>query len=46
MPNDTSYLIEIPLEDKTNGNNILGTYFEMGLERNDSRRKLIQQVIM
>ena len=41
-----NYLMEIPLEDKTNENSCLITYFEVGLEGMDLRTKMLNEVIM
>ena len=46
IPPNSHYLLEIPLEDKTNENSCLISYFEAGIEGNDLRRKLIHRVVM
>jgi hypothetical protein len=40
------YRIEVPLEDKTNENNCVVSYYELGSEGMDLRTKLIHEVIM
>ncbi len=42
----SNYLLELPLEDKTNENNCLISYFEFQAEGDDIRKKLIHQVVM
>lgn len=46
LPAGHTHLLEIPLEDKTNENSGLFSYFEVGLEDNNLKRKLIHSVVM
>jgi insulysin len=46
LKQNSHYLLEIPLEDKTNENNCLISYFECGLEGMDLRTKLTHAVVM
>lgn len=46
LPPNSHYLLEIPLEDKTNENSCLISYFEGGIEGGDLRKKLIHSVVM
>jgi secreted Zn-dependent insulinase-like peptidase len=46
LKGETNYLLEIPLDDKSNENNCLVSYFECGPEGLDLRTKLIHQVVM
>lgn len=46
LPSGKSVLIERNLDDITNENNCLVTYFEVGLEGTDLRTKMLHQVVM
>ena len=48
IASSTSHAIEAPLQDKTNENSCVLTYFESGINnsKNDHRAKLINQVMM
>lgn len=46
LPNGKKILIERNLDDLTNENNCLVTYFEVGLEGTDLRTKMLHQVVM
>ena len=46
IPPNSHYLLEIPLEDRTNENSCLISYFEAGIEGMDLRKKLIHRVVM
>ena len=46
IPPNSHYLLEIPLEDRTNENSCLISYFEAGVEGMDLRKKLIHRVVM
>lgn len=46
LPSGKSVLIERNLDDTTNENNCLVTYFEVGLEGTDLRTKMLHQVVM
>ena len=46
LPAGQSFLLERPLDDPANENNCLITYFEVGPEGTDLRRKLVHQAAM
>jgi insulysin len=46
IPPGKSFLLERIQEDKTNDNNCLIAYFEVGLEGTDIKTKMIHQVVM
>lgn len=46
LPSGKQILIERELDDVTNENNCLVTYFEVGLEGTDLKTKMIHQVVM